>query len=161
MESKEKTNISISSIILKTAVAAGLAAGACDIPMAALINDVPIPIVLKAIASGLMGSSAYSPGSNVVVIGLGLQIAMSLFIAAIYASAAVRSSSLRNHPYLAGCVFGVGIFLVMNMIVAPLSNVTPRPQVTGAWLGLNLGAMLLFGIIVARITSWQLTGRLR
>ena len=143
--------------ITRAAVVAGLVAGTIDIGAAALINHVGPALILQGIASGLLGMKSYSGGAGTVTLGLVLQLAMSIAIAGIYAAAATRLAWLRSRPVLAGLAFGVGVFIVMNLIVVPLSAFGPKPaHISLIWLLLNVLAMLVFGVIVATIVRWGL-----
>jgi len=135
--------------LIEAALAAGLLAGLVDIAVATVINHASPKLILQAVASGLLGLSAYKANWT-VALGFVLQILMSIVIAAIYAAAATRITVLSRRPYSLGLAYGVGIFLVMNLVVVPLSAFGPRPaHVTSAWLLLNLAAMLLFGLLVS------------
>ncbi len=143
--------------VARAAVIAGLIAGTIDIGAAALINHVGPALILRGIASGLLGMKSYTGGAGTVTLGLALQLAMSIAIAGIYAAAATRLAWLRSRPILAGLAFGLGVFVVMNLIVVPLSAFGPKPaHVSLVWLLLNILAMLVFGVIVATIVRWRL-----
>ncbi len=138
--------------ITRAAVIAGLVAGTIDIAAATLINHVGPALILQGIASGLIGMRSYAGGAGTVTLGLALQLAMSIVIAGIYAAAATRLAWLRSRPVLAGLAFGFGVFVVMNLIVVPLSAFGPKPaHISLVWLLLNVLAMLVFGVIVATI----------
>lgn len=142
---------------IRAAIIAGLVAGIIDIGAAALINHVGPALILQAIASGVIGIKSYAGGAATILLGLALQLAMSIVIAGIYALAATRLAWLRSRAVLAGLAFGVGVFVVMNMVVVPLSAFGPKPaHVTLMFLALNLLAMLGFGVIVATIVGWSL-----
>ena len=135
--------------VLKAALVGGLVAGMVDIGAASLINDASPTVILQAIASGLLGMAAYKL-SWTVALGLVLQVLMSIVIAAIYSEAAGAISLLRRHPYLSGLGYGLGVFVVMNFVVVPLSAAAPKPtHVTLAWVLMNVAAMLLFGVLVS------------
>ena len=143
--------------ITRAAVVAGLVAGTIDIGAAALINHVGPALILQGIASGLIGMKSYAGGAGTVALGLALQLAMSIVIAGIYAAAATQLAWLRSRPVLAGLAFGLGVFVVMNMIVVPLSAFGPKPaHISLVWVLLNVLAMLVFGVIVATIVRWEL-----
>lgn len=138
--------------ITRAAVIAGLVAGTIDIGVAALINQVGPALILQGVASGLIGMKSYAGGAGTVTLGLALQLAMSIAIAGIYAAAATRLSWLRSQPVTAGLAFGLGVFVVMNLIVVPLSAFGPKPaHISLVWVLLNVLAMLVFGVIVATI----------
>ena len=138
--------------VARAAVVAGLIAGTIDIGAAATINHVGPGLILQGIASGLIGMQSYAGGAGTVALGLALQLGMSIVIAGIYAMVATRLDWLVSRPVLAGLAFGIGVFVVMNMIVVPLSAFGPRPaHVSLVWVVLNVVAMLVFGVLVALI----------
>jgi uncharacterized membrane protein YagU involved in acid resistance len=126
----------------------GFVAGSLDILAAALINRVDPLIILRAIASGLLGRAAFQGGLPVAALGVLLQWAMSLLIAAIFVFAAGRMAWLGRRWIAAGLLYGVVVFVVMEYAVVPLSAAA-KPHFTARSLVENLLAMLLFGLIVA------------
>ena len=128
---------------------AGLVAGTLDIGAAALINLASPVLILQFIAGGLLGRAALSGGASPALLGLVLQWAMSLFIAAVYVIASRRMPALRRHWVVGGLGYGVAVFFVMNYAVVPLSAWARWPRFTPEKFAANLLAMLLFGLIVA------------
>ncbi|MET4570224.1 hypothetical protein [Rhodanobacter soli] len=126
----------------------GFVAGSLDILAAALINRVDPLIIMRAIASGLLGRAAFQGGLPVAALGLLLQWAMSLLIAAIFVFAAGRMSWLSRRWIAAGLLYGVVVFVVMEYVVVPLSAAA-KPHFTAPSLAENLLAMWLFGLIVS------------
>lgn len=135
----------------------GFVAGTIDIGSAALINQVSPVLILHYIAAGLVGpKAALTGGASVAALGLVLQWAMSLVIAAIFVFAARQMPALTRAWLPWGLAYGVGIFFVMNYVVLPLSAAMTKPHLphfTIAHFIENLLAMLLFGVIVAFFTS--------
>jgi hypothetical protein len=144
--------------VLLGALAAGLTAGTIDVFAAALINHARPDLILRAIASGVWGRWAFQAPAWMPAAGIGLQWAMSVVIALIFALAAWRWDTLRRRPVVWGLAYGVGVFLVMNLVVVPLSNASHRAHVTPLWLAENILAMLLFGVIIAGIVAAFLNG---
>jgi hypothetical protein len=137
---------------LKAILLGGFVAGTIDIVAAALINLVSPILVLRFIAGGLLGRPALAGGASVVLLGLVLQWAMSLVIAAVYVMAARWLPALRRRWIAGGIAYGVLIFFVMNYVVVPLSAWARWPGFTVEKFAENLVAMLLFGLIVAFFT---------
>ena len=133
---------------LAAIVRGGLVAGTLDIFAAALINRISPLIILRAIASGLLGRAAFQGGLPVSLLGLVLQWAMSLLIAGIFVLAARRLSWLRRAWVVAGLLYGVVVFVVMEFVVVPLSAAM-KPHFSALSFAENLLAMLLFGLLVA------------
>jgi hypothetical protein len=134
---------------LAATLAGGLVAGTIDIGAAALINLANPVLILKFVAGGLLGKPALAGGLPVALLGLVLQWAMSLVIAALYVVAAGRLPVLRRRWLACGLAYGVVIFFVMNYVVVQLSAWGKAPTFTTEKFVENLLAMLLFGVIVA------------
>jgi uncharacterized membrane protein YagU involved in acid resistance len=126
----------------------GLVAGTIDIGAASLINMINPLIILRAIASGLLGRAAFAGGLPVSLLGLVLQWAMSLLIAAIFVLAAQRLAWMCRRWFAAGLAYGVVVFVVMEYVVVPLSAAN-NPHFTPVSLLENVLAMLLYGLIIA------------
>ena len=135
-------------------VVGGLAAGTVDIGAAALINRVSPVLIAHYIASGVLGKASFSLGAPAICLGVVLQWAMSVLIAAIYWSVTARMPPLRARWWLGGLLAGAVIYLVMNFLVMPFSAapVTLREVIARFTLAKgaeNLAAMFVFGWIVA------------
>ena len=130
-------------------VVAGFVAGTLDIGAAALINLVNPVRILHFIAGGLLGRQALAGGAPVALLGLVLQWAMSLIIAAVYVIASRQLPAMRRFWAVGGFCYGVAIFFVMNYVVVPLSAWAKWPHFTVENFVGNMLAMLLFGLIVA------------
>lgn len=126
----------------------GFVAGSLDVLVAALINRVDPLVILRAIASGLLGRAAFAGGLPVSLLGLLLQWAMSLLIAAIFVLAARRLAWMCRRWIPAGLAYGVVVFVVMEFVVVPLSA-AKNPHFTALSLLENVLAMLLYGLIIA------------
>ena len=135
-------------------VIGGLLAGTIDIGAAALINRVSPVLIVHFIAAGALGRAALSAGAAAAWLGLALQWAMSIVIAAIYWSVTARLPRLRERWWLGGLSAGIVIYLVMNFLVLPFSAAPVTlhgliAHLTLAKVAQNLAAMWVFGLIVA------------
>jgi hypothetical protein len=127
----------------------GLVAGTLDIGAAALINGLGVDVIAKFIAGGLLGKSAMKGGIEIAALGVVLQWAMSLIIAAVYVLASLKLPILRTQWIACGLAYGVVIYVVMNYVVMPLSAVGHPPRFELVALAKNMAAMLAFGLIIA------------
>ncbi len=123
-------------------VVAGVTAGSVDVLAAALINHVGPGIVLQAIASGLLGKSAFAGGARTIAAGMLLQWAMSITIAAIFLIAAAQVPSITRWRIAAGLLYGVGVYVVMTFVVVPLSRARSKPDVSVHGITADLLAMM-------------------
>ena len=145
---------SVATSGLRAILTGGLVAGTLDIGAAALINRVSPVLIAHYIATGVMGPAALSAGAPAACLGVLLQWAMSVVIAAIYWFVTAGMPRLRERWWLGGLLAGVVIFLVMNFIVMPFSAapVTLHEVIARfrpAKGAENLLAMFVFGLIVA------------
>ena len=135
--------------LLRPIVLGGLIAGTIDIGAACLINWLKPIVILHAIASGVLGRASFHEGMRSAALGLALQWAMSILIAAIFVLATRWMDSLRRNWLGSSVAYGVVIFFVMNYAVVPLSAVGHAPHFTAPQLAGNMLAMLLIGLIIA------------
>jgi hypothetical protein len=77
--------------------------------------------IFQSIAAGLLGRASFSGGMATAVLG----VVLHYFIAFLIVTTCVVLSRwiplLRTRPILAGMAYGIGAYLVMNLIVLPLS----------------------------------------
>jgi hypothetical protein len=110
---------------------AGFLAGLLDI-LAAFANFYfktgknPV-VVLKFIASGIFGRAAMSGGTEMMVLGLLLHFLIALLFAVFFFKIVSKILTANSGKLLTGVLYGLFIWLVMNLIVVPLSNAPKLP----------------------------------
>lgn len=77
----------------------------------------------RGIASGLLGARALTGGTAAWILGIVLHFLIAVSAAAIYYFTSRRLDFLREHFIVCGIFYGIAIYLVMNLIVVPLSAV--------------------------------------
>lgn len=130
----------------------GIIAGTVDIAAASVIYQADPVLVAQSIAAGLLGPASVDGGWQTAAIGVVLQWLMSCIIAAVFVIAAQRLTALRRYWIVAGLLYGVVVYAVMNFVVVPLSRAHPNhaihiPSLTS--LAKNLLAMFVFALIVS------------
>jgi len=134
--------------------AGAFVAGVCDITYATTFSyfyrGTPPSRILKLVASGLLGPDAYQGGAGTAALGLGLHFLNAFIITCIFFIAASRIPALVRKPVLVGVIYGIGIYLVMNYVVIPLSRIGPRPTPPApVWVSGLLVHMFLIGVPMA------------
>ncbi|MGH8280506.1 MAG: hypothetical protein ACRETQ_13235 [Gammaproteobacteria bacterium] len=140
-------------VFWKASLVGGLIAASVDVLAAALIGRHGPMLILHAIASGVLGRAAFFGGARSALLGLLLQWLMGLLIALVYALVAARAPAIGRRWLASGVIYGVLIYLVMNLVVVPLSAAPFKPQFTPDKIIENLLAMILFGLIVSFCVS--------
>jgi hypothetical protein len=128
----------------------GFVAGTIDIGAAAIITQLSPIFIMKIVAGGLLGRSAFDGGASVAALGMVLQWVMSIVIAAIFVIAARSLPGLLRRWIVSGLAYGVVVYFVMNYVVVPLSAIGKGfPAFDLYKFSANMIAMLVFGLIVA------------
>jgi hypothetical protein len=78
--------------------------------------------VLKFIASAALGRKAFSGGTGVILLGLLFHFIIALCFTVLFYWLYPRIKFLSANPILTGIIYGIFIWLIMNLLVLPLSN---------------------------------------
>lgn len=134
---------------LQATLLAGFIAGTVDIGAATLISGRSPVFICQYIAGGLIGRGALASGMPAAALGLVLQWAMSILIAALFVLASSRFAILKQSWLVAGIAYGVPVYFVMEYVVVPLSAWHRVPKFSAIPFAENMAAMMVFGVIVA------------
>ncbi len=116
------TDVASTVTLARTALYAGLLAGALDITAAIVTNlQVPARVVLQSVAGGWLGPAAYKGGWPTAWLGLASHFAIMLVIAVIFVAAAAAFPALRRVWMPVGVAFGIAVWLAMAFVVVPMS----------------------------------------
>jgi hypothetical protein len=121
--------------LLRSIVVGGLVIGILDAIVyhwiiSSLIRGYPLINVYQYIASGALGDAAFAGGITTALLGLFFHFVVSFAVAAVFIVSADRMPFLRRNAILGSLVYGFGVFIVMNMIVVPLSATPELPAPT-------------------------------
>jgi uncharacterized membrane protein YagU involved in acid resistance len=131
----------------------GLIAGTVDIGAASLISGRSPVFISQFIAGGLLGRPSLDGGMQTAALGVALQWAMSVIIAAIYVLASTRLDMLRRNWLLFGILYGIPVYCVMEYVVLPLSAWHRVPKFVPIPFAENMLAMMVFGVVIAWFAS--------
>ncbi|MCJ9429603.1 hypothetical protein [Kordiimonas marina] len=134
-------------------LAGGLVAGFLDISYAIIVygfKGVPPVRIFQSVAGGLYGRATYDGGIRTALQGGLLHFAMALVMAAVFVAAYDRLSFLQKKTPLWGMAYGLGLFLVMYLVVMPLSAIGMiRIPHGGYFLGALFAHCCLVGLPIA------------
>ncbi len=125
----------------------GLIAGALDLTSAFITYGWGVP---RAIAGGLLGPMALHGGTGTYVLGVLLHFFIACSAAAVYYAVSRVLGFMTEHAVVCGLFYGIAIFLVMNLVVLPLSALHAKGpyRLAGLIQGL-LVHMILIGLPIA------------
>ena len=111
---------------VRAVVYGGLTVAVLDIADAfifyAFYGATPVRI-LQSIAVGILGPASYDGGAASAILGAILHCFISLTIVLVFYLAATHLPVLTRRPWTFGAIYGVGCYLVMYLVVLPLSRV--------------------------------------
>jgi hypothetical protein len=102
--------------------------------VASLIQKTPFIVVLQYIASGALGMAAFEGGIATALLGVFFHLLFSFVIAGVFILKASRIPLLRRYAIASSLLYGFGVFIVMHMVVTPLSATPPIPAPSIPWL---------------------------
>lgn len=144
--------IARSKLVFATLVG-GAAAGVLDavdalVAFKAVLGFEPIPIY-QFVASGMLGPSAFSGGAATALVGLAVHFLIAFTAAALFVMASAAVPELRRGFAVAGPVYGLVVFAMMNYVVIPLSRIPPSPFSLPLFLNGIVGHAVLVGLPIA------------
>ena len=147
----------------RVSLIAGLVAGALDIAAACIVSWIRAGVtpvrVLQSVAAGVYGSSSFSGGTKTEILGLIFHFIIATTAAAVYYLASRRLKFLIDQPIISGLLYGVVVYLFMNFVVLPLSNVAKRPvPLSGRIIGLVIIILFVGLPIAAIVRKYSKTG---
>ena len=126
--------------------------------VASLIQKNPYLVALQYIASGALGNAAFEGGIATALLGLLIHFFISLVIAGVFILSAERIPLLRRYAIAGALLYGIGVFVVMNMLVIPLSSAPAIPPPTLPWLiEIVVDHMLVVGLPLGILVRWNAT----
>ena len=138
---------------VRAIVAGGLAAAVLDAADALVAYKLAFGMsplaIYEFVASGLLGQSAYAGGAATALLGLAIHFLIAFGAAAVFVLASERLPQLRREAVGWGLAFGVGVFLVMNLVVIPLSRIPASVPSLPLVLNGVIGHALLVGLPIA------------
>ena len=135
----------------------GLIAGTLDLTgacVAAWTRAGVTPVrVMQSVASGALGSDAYTGGAKSAALGVVLHFFIATIWTVVFYLASRKLRFLLAQPIVWGLVYGVIVWVFMNFVVLPLSRLPPSrtpPTLTGRTISLLI-IMFCIGLPIAII----------
>lgn len=139
--------------LLESGLIIGLADGIAAVTSAYVTRGTTPDRVFQYIASGAIGKDAYSGGMPIVLLGILFHFFIAFNFTAFFYFLANKQKWLLDKIYLYGAIYGVFIWLIMNFIVIPLSQITRGPfNASGVAIGLLIHIFVI-GIPIAWLTK--------
>ena len=137
---------------------AWLIAGTLDVTTAIVVyslimHKVTAIQIFQGIASGVYGKDSYSGGMTTAMVGLALHYLIAFTFTIFYFFLFPKITLLKKNWITSGLVYGIFVWLVMNLGVIQLVFPNPRPI---TWDSFLIGAgilMIMIGLPISFITN--------
>ena len=130
---------------IRTILFAGLVAGSLDAAAACIValayGRLP-GRVFQYIASAVLGKSAFAEGMTTVAVGLAFHYLIALGWAALFFFIFSKINAPSRQRVVIGLLYGVFVWIMMNLVVVPMSLIGKFPS---DWTNilLNMGILMV------------------
>ncbi|HEY5823802.1 MAG TPA: hypothetical protein VIT44_05535 [Cyclobacteriaceae bacterium] len=137
----------------RTIILTGLLAGTLDAFAAIVVSQASPAAVFKFIASGAFGAGkAFSGGDIMIVWGVIFHYFIALSWTLLFFFMYPALPWMRKNKYIAGLLYGIFVWIIMNRVVIPLSEIPQRPfNLKGALTGMSI-LMVAIGLPISILT---------
>lgn len=133
----------------------GLIAGTLDLTAACVFSWLRSGVspvrVFQFVASGVLGPDSFTGGAKSAALGVALHFLIATGATVVFYLASRKWMFLIENPVVAGLLYGIPVYLFMNFVVLPLSQVQQRPQPISARLINLVILMFCIGLPIALI----------
>lgn len=139
---------------IKTILLTGFVAGTLDMSAAltvySLILSVVSPIrLLQSIASGVLGQEAFAGGAPTAFLGLLFHYVIAFSWTIFFFLVFPYIPFLRKQKIISGLLYGIFVWIMMNLVVLPLSRVNQQPfTLKGVLIGAGI-LMICIGLPIS------------
>lgn len=153
MEPKFNTSAISHQGPLTTILVIGLLAGTLDAIGAIVVYQANPIAMFKFIASGAFGAGrAFSAGSSMVFWGILFHYVIAYSWTIVFFFLYPAFSFMRKNKYITGLFYGIVVWIIMNQVVIPLSEISQKPfNIRGALIGASI-LMVAIGLPISLLT---------
>ena len=129
----------------KTMFKAALLVGTLDIAGALTqyyikTGKAPFKPVLTFVASGLLGKAAFANGDVMMLVGLAIHYSIAAAFTIFFFCTIAKAPFAKEKKLLTGILYGAFIWLVMNVLVLPITH---APKLTKDFWSIAIGMLIL------------------
>ena len=147
--------VPVSSIAWRWVMLGGLGLATLDALFATqfwrVAAAMPWTRVFQSVAAGVLGLEAsVAGGESTAWLGVGLHYGIAMCFVVFYTLVAARVGALVRRPLTFGTLYGLALYLVMNLVVIPFSAIGHLPKFDNVpWVASSIVMHAVFGLICA------------
>ncbi len=135
-------------------LSAGLIAGVLDIAYVIIVygfRGVAAERILKGIAAAVLGPEAHQGRWGIAMLGLGLHFTVALTAATVFYALSRKLRFLTKFAVPSGIAYGGAVWLVMNLLVLPLTATPPKVFPPPGWPIILFAHLVCVGLPIALV----------
>jgi uncharacterized membrane protein YagU involved in acid resistance len=121
------------------------------------IRGISLTRLWQGVASGAFGAASFQRGNATVLLGLAFHVLIATTAALVFNVAASYAPVLLAYYILSGVLYGIVVFIFMNLVVLPLSALPPRPFSLGGTIRQVVIHMVCVGLPISLAAHWFAT----
>jgi len=144
--------------ILTAGMLVGILDGLFAVVLYVVVLKLSTPLrVFQGIAAAVLGRESFQGGLATAALGLVLHFTVAHAWAVVYFLALQSSAAVRRlvqapaRSVAAGMLFGALVWVVMDLVVLPLTRSRPTPVASGMFLTMLIGHMFVVGLPIALV----------
>jgi len=111
-------------LFIKNILVITLIAGTLDgLAAVVFLAKMKFAATFRYIASAVFGKAAFEDGEKMIVAGILLHYFITFIFVNIYMIVSVNSVLLKKHKLMAGIIYGIIVWSVMNLLIVPLTQI--------------------------------------
>jgi hypothetical protein len=139
---------------IKTILIAGLTAGILDGSAAVIfLGKMDYSRIFKFVASGLFGKNALLGGNEMIIYGIIIHLLIAMSFAFLYYIIFLKISFFSTNKFIGGLVYGLLAWIIMSVLVLPLTNVSQSEMTLVGALKNIIILMFCIGLPISLITN--------
>lgn len=104
---------------------------------------------MQSVARGALGAASFEGGMATALLGVVFHYTIALTMAATYYVVSRKLHVLTRHPIACGLAYGILLYLIMNLVVLPLSAAGMPKFDNVVWVASSVAMHAVFGLICA------------
>jgi hypothetical protein len=114
-----------------------------------------VKILQGGIAAALIGpKAALDGGFATAALGLAMHFAVALSVTAVFYALSRKLRIMIEQPWIAGPIFGAAVWLVMQLVVLPLTALPPKSFPPPQWWVVFVAHLVCVGLPIALVVRW-------
>lgn len=111
--------------------------------------------MLQGIAFSVLGRATYEGGVVTAALGLALHTGVALGAAVLFFALYRGWAVVRTHWLASGVVFGALFYLLMQLVVLPLTRLPSQSFPPPNWMPVFVAHLTAVGPVIAAMTHWR------